>query len=220
MTTEPHQRLMAARERAGFATASEAARRYGWNENTYRSHENGERGLRPDVAARYAAAFKVSPAYILIGEAYEETVNQSSMNLNGYISQDGAITPPAGGDTAIHSAKIIYLSASFPGHPFAFEVVDDDTIGFLSKGDLVVASNNDIEIGDALNKLCILRVDKEKFYLRHVIKGSEEGSVNIETSPRRPERLCFPTQIKKVKAIFLKGEWGTVPLSSWMLPEN
>lgn len=61
-------RLKLARERAGFATAAEAAQRFGWRESTYFGHENGSRGVRPDVASRYARAFRVSSSWLLYGE--------------------------------------------------------------------------------------------------------------------------------------------------------
>ncbi len=65
---EPDERLLWARERARFETASDAARRYGWNENTYRSHENGSRGLSKKAAVKYAATFKVPVEWLLYGQ--------------------------------------------------------------------------------------------------------------------------------------------------------
>lgn len=65
---EPYERLQTARAAAGFENAVDAARAFGWNDVTYRAHENGTRGLRPDVAARYARAFKVSTGWLLTGE--------------------------------------------------------------------------------------------------------------------------------------------------------
>ncbi|WP_430430224.1 LexA family transcriptional regulator [Oceanicaulis sp.] len=62
------ERLKAAREWAGFETASDAARRYGWKEVTYRSHENGQSGIRAPRAEEYADAFKVSAGWLLTGE--------------------------------------------------------------------------------------------------------------------------------------------------------
>ena len=64
---EPSDRLRKAREAAGFERAVDAARAYGWGESTYISHENGTRGLKPDVADRYAKAFKVRAEDILYG---------------------------------------------------------------------------------------------------------------------------------------------------------
>ena len=65
---EPHHRLRWARARAGFKDATEAARRRGWNTNTYRSHENGIRGLKRSAALKYAAAFGVPLPWLLHGE--------------------------------------------------------------------------------------------------------------------------------------------------------
>ncbi|MGE7415865.1 LexA family transcriptional regulator [Methylobacterium tarhaniae] len=66
--TEPHDRLKAARERAGYADATSAAKAFNWNATTYRSHENGTRGLKIGVAQKYAKAFRVSAAWIMTGE--------------------------------------------------------------------------------------------------------------------------------------------------------
>jgi SOS-response transcriptional repressor LexA len=59
------ERLKAAREKAGFGTASDAARAFGWTESAYRHHENGTRGFGADAAKKYARAFKVKPGWLL-----------------------------------------------------------------------------------------------------------------------------------------------------------
>lgn len=64
---EPYERLQQARENARFEQAIDAARAYGWTPSTYISHENGTRGLMPEVAERYAKAFKVTPEWLLYG---------------------------------------------------------------------------------------------------------------------------------------------------------
>lgn len=66
--TEPFERLRELRIKAGFATAVEVAERFGWNVNTYRSHENGIRALTLRAAEKYAAGFKVSATWLLTGE--------------------------------------------------------------------------------------------------------------------------------------------------------
>jgi hypothetical protein len=64
---EANERLQHARRRKGFPDATSAARALGWNENTYRSHENGTRGIKRSAAKRYAAAFKVNEVWLLTG---------------------------------------------------------------------------------------------------------------------------------------------------------
>lgn len=55
----PADRLRKARIDRGFESPTAAARHFGWTEVTYRSHENGTRGLRIEAAKRYAKAFRV-----------------------------------------------------------------------------------------------------------------------------------------------------------------
>lgn len=64
---EMHDRLKEAREQAGFATAADAARKFGWTETTYRAHENGQRNIPRSRAPTYARAFRVSPEWLLFG---------------------------------------------------------------------------------------------------------------------------------------------------------
>ncbi|MFC5736924.1 XRE family transcriptional regulator [Sinirhodobacter huangdaonensis] len=60
-------RLREARERAGYAVATDAARRFGWATPTYLAHENGSRGIKPEKAREYARAFRVSAEWLLLG---------------------------------------------------------------------------------------------------------------------------------------------------------
>ncbi len=68
MIEEPSDRLRRARSHKGFRGPTEAARAYGWNINTYRSHENGIRDLSKKAAERYASALSVSIGWLLTGE--------------------------------------------------------------------------------------------------------------------------------------------------------
>lgn len=65
MNRTPADRLRQLRIAKGFASAAEAARAYGWNEQTYKSHENGIRGMKQAVVERYAAALGSTAAFIL-----------------------------------------------------------------------------------------------------------------------------------------------------------
>lgn len=87
--TSANERLQKARRDAGFETASDAARFHGWNENTYRSHENGERGLRLNVVDQYARAFNVSSSWLLVGEG--TTDGEMLVRVVGAIEREGVI---------------------------------------------------------------------------------------------------------------------------------
>lgn len=73
------ERLRALRIKKGFANPIDAARAYGWNEHTYKAHENGIRGIRPDAARKYASAYGSTAAHILglgNGAVEKPAVNQ------------------------------------------------------------------------------------------------------------------------------------------------
>lgn len=68
--TTQYGRLRWARENAGYSSIRAAASAFGFNENTYKSHEQGIRGsegLKTKHLERYARAFKVSKAWLATG---------------------------------------------------------------------------------------------------------------------------------------------------------
>lgn len=69
---EPYERLQRARRDAGYRGPAEAAAAFGWNPHSYKSHENGTRGLRRLTAERYGRAYHVSAAWLLTGEGEPE----------------------------------------------------------------------------------------------------------------------------------------------------
>lgn len=69
-------RLRQRRIAAGFKTASDAARRYGWNENTYRSHENTTRNVPRKWLLSYAKAYGVTLSWLTTGT--EESLSAAS----------------------------------------------------------------------------------------------------------------------------------------------
>lgn len=64
--SQASKRLREARVMAGFKTAADAARHFGWPEGTYRAHEAG-RGLRLTAINEYATAFAASPQWLAFG---------------------------------------------------------------------------------------------------------------------------------------------------------
>jgi hypothetical protein len=64
-------RLRWARELAGYTSIRSAAIAFGFNENTYKSHEQGIRGaegLKQKHVKKYARAFRISEAWLATGK--------------------------------------------------------------------------------------------------------------------------------------------------------
>jgi SOS-response transcriptional repressor LexA len=61
-------RLKQARAEAGYSSAVDAVRAFGWTPSTYYGHENGRVKISRDAAYKYAKAFKVDPSWLLYGK--------------------------------------------------------------------------------------------------------------------------------------------------------
>jgi len=68
MAQKPHDRLREARSKAGYATAAAFAKAYDLPESTYRSHENGSRGLNVAAARHYGELLGLPWLWIMEGE--------------------------------------------------------------------------------------------------------------------------------------------------------
>lgn len=79
-------RLRAAREKAGFKSASEAARKIGVNPVTYTAHENGGREYDRKAALYYAERFSVRPDWLMFGTNEDGTEVAYEIELKPYYS--------------------------------------------------------------------------------------------------------------------------------------
>src|ERR1700735_4068474 len=97
-------RLRAAREAAGFKSASDAAQRFRWRASTYMAHENGQNGIRTEPALAYARAFGVDPGWLMTGlradRPQEKSAGKNSTGKRPSPHETG--TAPVG---AIYSAE-------------------------------------------------------------------------------------------------------------------
>ena len=87
------RRLRWARERAGYATATDAARAFDWPVSTYLGHENGDRYPSRLKAKRYAQAFKVRWEWILEGEGQPQDDTPTSIPVVGHVGAGAEISP-------------------------------------------------------------------------------------------------------------------------------
>lgn len=84
---DSNERLKQARTDRGFENPTDAARAFGWNVNTYRSHENGNREISKSAALRYAKAYNVSVDWLLTGSKKSGTNKEHSISTKTGINQ-------------------------------------------------------------------------------------------------------------------------------------
>ena len=93
IAAEPHERLKQARLKRGYTTAREAAIAFGWNINTYSSHENGNRPLSRQAAERYARPIGVSAGWLLYGEKAAAKTETTAVRMGGVIGAGQEVWP-------------------------------------------------------------------------------------------------------------------------------
>ena len=79
LLSEMALRLKEARTDAGFKTAKQAAKYFGFVPSSYYQHENGKRGLKIEVADRYGRAYGVRGAWLLTGDGPKEGPKRGSV---------------------------------------------------------------------------------------------------------------------------------------------
>jgi hypothetical protein len=81
------ERLRLARQDAGYTSAADAARAYGFNIHTYGSAENNNRAPGRLAAARYAKAFRVSLDWLLEGRGPKslETISHGGFGASAHV---------------------------------------------------------------------------------------------------------------------------------------
>jgi phage repressor protein C with HTH and peptisase S24 domain len=193
---EPFERLKELRQKNGYRTAGDAARAYGWNELTYRSHENGTRGIKPAIAERYARAFRTSAEYILFGKSAPRYNAQTESNTFSSL-QDAASQSPVYGCPTSGKARIAIIrdkvisyraqsDATIGPNGFYIRVVDDSMEPKFEAG-AYLAVNPDIP--PAKGDPCAIETINNEVIVRQFISRNERELVCKQLTP--PKTLRF-----------------------------
>jgi phage repressor protein C with HTH and peptisase S24 domain len=202
---EPSDRLQWARRRAGYEGATEAARAFGWNENTYRSHENGERGLKRPIAERYAKAFNVSPGWLLTGEGAVERKNIAK--VMGYIGAGAEILPEF---EQVPPEGLFEIEVPFPipDDAVAFEVQGDSMWPRYDPGDVIVCWRYAENLQQALGWEAAVRTTDGRRYLKRILEGHRKGVFDLESYNAPTIRGVKLEWVGRVSAVVRAGDWA------------
>jgi phage repressor protein C with HTH and peptisase S24 domain len=178
---QPHDRLRIARERAGYPTAAAFAERHRLTEVTYRSHENGTRGISIRVAARYASLLGVSWQWLLTGdesaEKDAEEIPLRTIPVVGYVGA-GPFYPL---DDSAKGAGIDELMLDEnDADPIAVIVRGDSMSPVYRNGDRVRGSRHQgRDATQCIGKDCIVALADGQIVLKAVHRGSRKGTFTL-----------------------------------------
>lgn len=196
----PAERLQYLRKKAGFATATDAARAYGWTVSTYLGHENGDRNPGRDSAKRYAAAFKSSWQWIVDGGAQPSASESDTVPILGDVGAGGEVVfsgePQGGHDRAARppgsspdTVAVRVRGDSMPG------VAEDDWLIYY---DQRVAGVPD----DWIGQLCVVWLPDDRVYVKKVFRGRDGAFDLVSTggyAPMRDEEVAWSAKVTWIK---------------------
>jgi len=182
---ERHHRLRQARIAAGFGHASDAAARFGWNENTYKSNENGNAPFSFRKAKEYAEAFGVraewlydetgameaggAPMVRIIGRVGADTEG-TVIQTDGQEGFDTAPVPPGGTADAV-----------------ALEVVGHSMRAVAEDGSLIYFEDQrNPPTPDMLGYYCIVETEDGRVLFKRLLRGSASGLFMLESQVGPP----------------------------------
>lgn len=204
MMEEPFERLQKARRAAGYDEATDAARAFGWNENTYRSHENGQRGLRKDVAERYGRAFRVSAAWLLTGEGKAERSNIA--RVVGRIGA-GAEILVDGEDWPVDGLYEIELPFPISDDVIAFEVEGESMWPRYDPGDIIICYAAPARIEEVIGFEAAVKTEDGRRFLKRVLYGSSKAIFDLESHNAPPIRGVHLVWMSPIHSVIRAGQW-------------
>lgn len=186
-----HERLRFARERAGFGSPRAAASAFGWNENTYKSHENGVRGVRglPEVALRkYARAFRVPWEWLAVGRDGEPI---KTIDVVSYVGAGAEVFP------ASEPFDEIEPPPDCPPGAFAVCIRGDSQMPVYEDGDLLVCVPAP-DPNSHLWRRVIVDLEDGRRLLKQLAPGSKKGLFNLLSLNASPMNDVPVVQVAKI----------------------
>lgn len=171
------ERLREARRHASLSV-DQLAERTGYSASGVRAIENGQNGLRPDAADKFAPVLGVSAAWLLTGDGDRDTtpmariIGRVGADTEGTVIQstgqeahDMAPVPPGGSKDSV-----------------ALEVVGHSMRGLAEDGSLIYFEDQrHPPTPDMIGYYCIIETDDGRVLFKRLLRGSGPGLFMLES---------------------------------------
>lgn len=190
--SEPHERLREAWKKEGFKEAREVARAYGWNETTFTSHQNGQRGLRPTVADRYAKALGVNTEWLLYDrgprdraarkpQAANQAASKNEIPLVGYVAAGAEAHFTAAGELGTVAAP-----AGATESTVAVEIRGESLGAFFDRW---ICFYDDVRrpvTADLVGRLCVVGLEDGRVLIKKIQRSKSRGLFHLLSQTEPP----------------------------------
>lgn len=179
---EPHERLQLARLRAGYDSASDAARAMGVSVPTYSHHENATRGFTRQ-AERYARFFRVSLDWLLTGRG-EMRGRAAGVPLWGTVGAGAAVLPVSDDGGVLPLEHIDMPDAA---HLAALRVQGDSQYPRFLDGEVILFETIARTPSYLVGRYCVCDLEDGRRLVKMLRRGTEKGLFTLESHNAPPE---------------------------------
>jgi phage repressor protein C with HTH and peptisase S24 domain len=177
---ERHDRLRQARIAAGFERASDAAERFHWNPNTYKSNENGAAPFSFKKARDYALAFGVRAEWLY------DAAGPMKADLEPLVRIIGLVGADSGGEIIYATGQESWDMAPIPPggttDSVALEVSGHSMRAIAEDGALIYFENQHTPpTADMIGYACVVETEDGRVLFKRLLKGSRPGLYDLES---------------------------------------
>lgn len=204
------ERLRHAREKAGFTSAMQAAKRFGWPTSTYAAHENGQNGFPVDSAERYGRAFKVSAGWLLSGEG--DIARKNTVTVEGLVGAGGAIETSAEG-LGHEGLDEIEVPFPLPEDAAAYRVAGDSMFPRYDDGDVIIVIRRSRPPSELMNFETLVTTTEGNRYLKRIVAGARKGVFDLESFNAPPMRNVRIQSATEIYMVVRRGQWKALDVA-------
>lgn len=175
-------RLKDARLKAGYATAFEAARAFGWNHNTYASNENGNAAYSFRRAGIYAKAFGKTPLWLYTGEGPNtcQTVAPATtpplVPIVGEVWSQGEVRI----ETQRCGGRLTPLPPGGGPHTVALQIRGHSVFGIVDEGGLIYFEDlRTPPAPDMLGQIVVVETESNEVLVKRLQRGVRSGRFDL-----------------------------------------
>lgn len=173
------KRLKQARKDAGYDSTRAAAEAYGWTHNTYKSHENGIRGVPLGTLQQYARAYRKSLTWLLTGRGAAALNGKLTAPVVGYVGAGEVVLPiddyPIG-----QGFEHVDLPEGVFGEDIVAVRIRGDSMRPLRNGWLIFYRRSQDGVPDeCVNELCVCQVADGPCLVKEIRRGSKPGLYHL-----------------------------------------
>ncbi|MAM95709.1 S24 family peptidase [uncultured Parvibaculum sp.] len=171
----------------------------GANIFTYTQHENGTRGIRRDVAARYAAFFRVDIGWLLTGKG--KSGRRDDIPVVGYVGAGAEVHPV---DAYAQGEGFDTVEAGVLPPDAVALIIRGDSMYPLEDGWIIVYRRDRDGVPSAcLNRLCVVKVANDgPVLIKKIRRGAEKNTYTLESwnaPPRENQTLEWAAPVEDIK---------------------